>query len=113
MVKRSSIFALPSGTDPDEFWKYHTEVHAADVVGAAGSRLKKYVINRFNEIVSGESTCFGFTEVWWENEKAMYEAYEDYKIYTTPDGEKKNVGNDFYSRVINICTGQIDEKIVL
>ena len=41
MVKMVSIYSLPEGVDPDEFWRYHTEDHASDIKRAAGTRLKK------------------------------------------------------------------------
>ena len=46
MVKRFVVYSLPDGTDPDEFWKYHTEEHSEDFKKNVGTKLRKYVMNR-------------------------------------------------------------------
>ena len=64
MIKMVSIYSIPEGTNPDEFWMCHTEIHAKDVKKAAGPSLKKYVINRVIKVRRGEPKFFGLIEQW-------------------------------------------------
>jgi uncharacterized protein (TIGR02118 family) len=98
MIKRMSAYWLPEGTDEDKFWKYHTEIHAADVVRNAGPALKKYTISRVVKCTKGEKpNVFAFIEMWWESEEAMNEALETMGAVTLQNGKK--LGGDFWGRV--------------
>ena len=108
MVKRVSVYSLPKGTNPDEFWKYHTEVHASDIKKAAGPRLKKYAINRVARVVSGEPKFWGMVETWWESEEAIREATKDINALKAPGG--KTIWDDFWSRVVDGFSAEVEEK---
>ena len=74
MVKRVMVCSLAEGTDPDEFWKYWVEVHAAALKNETG--IKKYVLNRVTTVAKGEQKFWGLMEMWLDSE-------EDYKrIFT-------------------------------
>jgi hypothetical protein len=108
MYKTMSVYTLPEGTDPDEFWKYHTQVHAIDVKKAAGPTLKKYVINRVIDVLRGTPNFFGVIEMWWES-KAAREGYsERAKLVKTATG--KSPPEDFGARVINGFSVHLEEK---
>ncbi len=102
MIKRVSFYSLPEGVDPDEFWKYHTEVHSSEYKKAVAPRLKKYVINRVTEVVRGEPKFWGFVEQWWENEEDRNAAIN------TP--EVKRINEDFRSRVTGGFLVGVEEK---
>lgn len=108
MIKRIAVYSLPEGTDPDEFWKYHTELHSADVRKAFGFRVKKYVINRVVEVVKGQPTFWGVVELWFENTEAMNEAHERLKHFKTLKG--KTFQEDFFSRVTGRFSAVVEEK---
>ena len=103
MIKRVTCYFLPEGTDPDEFWKYHREVHAPDVTKALGPKLKKYVIHRIDRVVVGETNLYGFTETWWDTEKDAEEAYD----------AMRTEFNDFHSRVTGFCQVLVDERQIV
>ena len=100
MLKMITVYSLPEGTDPDEFWKYHIEEHALDFKNAAVPLLKKYVINRVVEARRGEPTFFGLIETWWESEEARQE-------YNKRSYPKKG---EFGSRVSESFTALVEEK---
>ena len=108
MYKTMSVYSLPEGTNPDEFWKYHTEVHAMDVKKAAGSTLKKYVINRVVNVTRGEPKFFGLIETWWESKEARDEFIESVQTIKAANG--KTIMEDFRSRVISGFAVNVEEK---
>ena len=108
MYKTMSVYALPEGTDPDEFWKYHTQVHAADVKKAAGPTLKKYVINRVVEVMRGEPKFFGVIEMWWESKEAR-DGYAK-RAQTVKTATGKSPPEDFGARVISGFSVHLEEK---
>ncbi len=112
MYKRMTIFALPEGTDPDEFFKYHTEIHAEDVKKAAGpgllKKLKKYTISRVVENIQGEPNFFGVIQMWWDSKEDAAEYYRVAKNYKTASG--KSPPDDFWSRAILRCAVALEEK---
>lgn len=108
MIKVIAMYSLPEGTDPDEFWKYHTEVHASDIKKAYGPRLKKYVINRVIKVLKGEPKLFAIMENWFENEEALAEADKDAKTLRTAGG--KTIVDDFASRVTQSYRAIVEEK---
>ena len=110
MIKRIGLYSLPEGTDPEKFWKYHTEVHAADVMRFAGSALKKYVVSRVTEIVTGDIRYFAVMETWWESEEAMRDAFEAFR--TTKLANGKTVSEDFWSQVENSFNAGVEEFIM-
>jgi len=111
-----SIYSLPEGTDPDEFWEYHTEDHAVDFVKVAGLRLKKYVINRVidthpvSPMLSEETKFFDIVETWWENEEVMNQVYKEIATVKTASG--KTIQDDFLSRVSWGVSLKVEELVV-
>jgi uncharacterized protein (TIGR02118 family) len=108
LIKTVGIFSLPPGTDPDAFWKYHTEVHAADVKKAAGPGLKKYTISRVTQVKGGDLRFFGMVEMWWENKEEM-------DGYWARQAKVKNAAGltpleDFRPRVIGSSNFIVEEK---
>jgi len=110
MVKRVGIYSLPQGTDGDQFWEYHTKVHAADVMRAGGPALKKYVLSRVTKVISGTPQFFALIETWWESEKAAEKGFESFK--TTKLSNGKTIAEDFWSRVTNGFSAQTEEVII-
>lgn len=108
MIKSVSIYSLPKGTDPEEFWKYHTEVHARDVARLAGKGLKKYVINRVTEVRFGEPKFWGMIEMWWESEEAKDAYFKIANVTKTPSG--RSIPDDFKVRVTDQFGAQVEEK---
>jgi len=108
MYKTISVYSLPEGTDPDEFWKYHTEVHARDVRKAAGPELKKYVINRVVEVIRGEPKFWGLIEMWWES-KEERDKYPE-KAARVKAATGKTPPEDFRDRVIAGFGAHVQEK---
>jgi len=113
MFKVLSTFSLPKGTDPDEFWKYHTEVHARDFVKVAGPRLKKYTISRVKGVRVGKPNFFGVTETWFENEEVEKQVMGEVSKTILPNG--KNIFEDFHSRVVNtsMVAVVVEEKVIV
>lgn len=112
MIKRLSAYWLPEGTDPDEFWKYHTEVHAKDVIPLFGDALKKYTISRITKVTYGElpkPEMFAVIELWWESEEAMNEAIRKIQNKKLPSG--KTVWDDFWTQVVGGFTAVTEEFI--
>ena len=110
MFKVMSAFALPEGTDPEEFWKYHTKIHAEDVKKAAGpslKKLKKYVVNRVTNVVEGDAKYFGIVEMWWDNAEALQEYVKVSRNYKTASG--KSPMDDFLSRVKPVWSIEMEE----
>ena len=108
MLKRLVIYSLPEGTDPEEFWKYHAEVHSADVKKHAGPGLKKYVINRVTKVLAGDEKIFGIVELYFENEKAMNES-----IKNLDTAKAKSINEEFWSQAIRNFTAIVEEKQIL
>ena len=84
MIKRVFVFSLPEGTNPDEFWKFWTDVHAAQYKKVPG--LRKYTINRVSQVAKGDAKFWGLAETWWDsidahdnslNSPEMKPIYED------------------------------------
>lgn len=108
MIKVIAGYLLPEGTDPEEFWKYHTEVHAADCKKAYGPRLKKYTVNRVVKVLKGDPGFFALMEDWFEDEAALKEADKSLKSSIAASG--KNMVEDFSSRVIKSFRVIVEEK---
>ena len=106
MLKRLVIYSLPEETDPDEFWKYHTEIHSEDFKKIAGSKLKRYVMNRITEQVGGNHKIFAVIETYWESKEAMNKAYEEAKVAKLPNG--MTVFEDFMSRINLHFAGSVE-----
>ena len=110
MIKRISVYSLPEGSDPEEFWKYHKEVHAPDIKNGAGSRLKKYVIHRITKVIDGKANFYGFVETWWDNEGDVEKGFGG-GFLKTPSG--KNPHEDFLSRVTDFFHAEVEEKVII
>ena len=111
VIKSVGLYSLPAGTDPDKFWKYHTEVHAADVKRVVGSGLKGYIINRVIRVAKGEPKYWGLIEMWWESEQARVETGKGLKALKTPEG--KTLADDFETQVIGHATNWMEEAVIL
>ena len=101
MIKMVSIFSLPEGADPDEFWKYWKEIHVPDVKRLKPG-LKKYTINRIDQQIAGEDKMWGLVETWWESKDDMRRAFGS--------DEGKRVAEDFWNRVTGRCSVMMEEK---
>src|SRR3972149_5104821 len=95
MFKTIMGYSIPKGTDPEEFWKYHTEVHAADAMSAGGTAMKKYVINRVTSVTDGQTNLFGLVEIWWESEEAWRQAQQRFASTKAASGTTQR--EDFFS----------------
>jgi len=105
-----AVFSLPPEADSDEYWQWHTTVHAPQSVKAAGSGLKRYVLNRVVQTVAGEPKFYAIVETWWEDEEAIRKAGEAYQLMTTPDGE--SFVQSFRSRITDFCNVLVEEKVI-
>ena len=111
MIKRVAVCSLREGIDPDEFWRYHKEVHAVDAARVAGPRLKKYVINRVTTVIRGEPAFFDLIESWWETEEDMHQAF-DVETNTTKLPNGKTIQEDFWWRTVGGFTALVEEYVV-
>jgi hypothetical protein len=111
MYKWMGAFQLPVGTDPEEFWKYHTQRHAQDVLKAAGSslpKLRRFSVNRINGIADGNPGWWGMVEMWWDDRAAHQEYLANAReFYDTPSG--KNPMDDFLDRVNSVWAVDVEE----
>ena len=99
MVKRVMVCSLTEGTDPDEFWKYWVEVHAAGLKNEPG--IKKYVIHRVTKVAKGEPKFWGLMELWFDSE-------EDYKrIFANKSDEY------FASHMTERFAAWVEEKVII
>ena len=110
MIKRFSVYSLPETTNGDEFWKYHTEVHAKDVMDAVGALRKRYVVNRVNEVIAGETKVFAFIETCWDSKEKLKKDLEILSTKKLPSG--KTIGEDFMSRVAEFYSVSVEECVV-
>ncbi len=108
MIKVVAMYSLPEGTDPEEFWRYHSEIHASDMKRAYGPKLKKYVINRVTKSLIGEPKFFGMMETWFESEEDLVEADRAARALKTAEG--KTFVDDFASRVTQRFRAVVEEK---
>ena len=108
MIKVIAGYSLPEGTDPEEFWKYHTQVHAADCKKAYGPLLKKYTLNRVTKVLKGDPGFFAIMENWFEDEAALAKADKQLKTMIAASG--KNMVEDFASRVTRSFRVIVEEK---
>ena len=112
MIKRLAAYWLPQGTDPEKFWKYHTQVHTKDVIPFVGQALKKYTISRITKVIWGElpkPEMFAVIEMWWESEEAMNEAIK--KIQDNKLPNEKTVWEDFWTQVAGGFTAVTEEYV--
>lgn len=111
MIKRIAVYSLPEGTDPDEFWKYHKEVHAPDIKKAYGPRLKRYVLHRITKVIDGKPSFYGFVELWCDSEEDFEEGFKAHSALKTPEGKAPH--QDFLSRVTNFFMVHVDEEVIV
>jgi uncharacterized protein (TIGR02118 family) len=104
MIKRICVYSLPEGTDPDEFWKYHKDVHGPFIKKLAGDALQGYRINRVTRSLEGKQQFFGLVEMWWESEEAMNKAREAY----LPSKHVKEWGE----QVTNLYMAFVEEYVI-
>jgi len=111
LIKRAATCSPKEGIDPDEFWKYHTEVHAPDILKASGPGLKKYVISRVTKVVEGQENqrFYDLVELWWDSEESMNKDYEVWKNTRLPNG--KTIFDDFDDWIANASSFMMEEFI--
>jgi uncharacterized protein (TIGR02118 family) len=113
MFKTITVISLRPGVDPEEFFKYHTEVHSLDAIKAACGKIKRYVINRLVQMMGGkEQKFYGLVEMWWDS-KEDCEAYSK-MIYTFKAASGISLSEDFESHgAILEYKIQVEEKELL
>jgi hypothetical protein len=113
MYKSLVLFDLKEGTDPDEFFKYHIQVHAEDVKKVAGpellKKLKRYTVSRVVKN-QGDLKIFGIVEMWWESKEDSEEYMRASQQYKTPSG--KTPGEDFVSRIKPLAIIELDQVVI-
>jgi hypothetical protein len=99
MIKRVGIFGIAKDKDPDEVWRFYSEVHAPEIAGIMPG-LKKYVINRAIEPwidPKNKPRWWGILEQWVEREEAFDQTastpppeshQKDMKIWASYTGER-------------------------
>lgn len=110
VIKRVTVCWLPEGADPDKFWKFHKEVHAAHVIEVVGPKLKKYVINRMVRPINGKPTFFDMIETWWDNEEDMHQGF-DVALRNTKLPSGKTIAEDFWSQTAGGFSMIVDEYV--
>lgn len=111
MIKRLGVYSLPEDVDGDEFWHYHTRIHAEQAKRAFGDYLKRYTINRVRRVISGEGRWFGMVETWWDNPDDIDRAFQSLDTTILPNG--LSVSDDFGSRVTGYASFEVDEFVAL
>jgi hypothetical protein len=108
-IKRMTFYSLKEGIDGDEFFDYHTKVHAVDVMNASRAPYsrKKYVINRVKEVVKGNERFYGFIETWWKNRSHMEQDLSDLGRVRLSKG--KALVEDFFDRVRDVVVYEVTE----
>ena len=106
-AKYMGFYSLPSGTDPDEFWKYHTCEHAVHSVDSFDDYLEYYVINRVSRVVKGQSVCFGVVELWFADREGLTKGFDAHERVILPNG--RNVSEDFNVRVVDAFGYVVEE----
>lgn len=106
MVKRIMVFSLPEGTDAEEFWQFWAEKHTDEVV-KNWPAVRKYVVNRVIEVVSGQPKFWGLVELWFDSK----EAYNQSQDTMTP--AMKHIRDDFSSRVVDRFAVWAEEKVIV
>lgn len=105
MVKRVEIFNLKEGVDPDEFWKFWENVHAAEFKKFPA--LRKYTINRVRKVVKGKPSYWGLVEVWYDSEEDYNKAKEGSPVI------QKVIADGFADQVTDEFTAWIEEKAIM
>ena len=105
------MYSLPEGADPEETWKYHTQVHAPDIKKLSGDKLKKYVVNRVDNVIVGGQQIFAIMENWYENKEDIAEIDKRYKITKAASG--KTLQEDFNSHTTNRFRAIVEEKEII
>lgn len=111
MIKRLGVYSLPEDVDGDEFWNYHTKIHAEQAKQAFGDYLKRYVVNRVRRVISGQGHWFGLVETWWDSQEDLDRAFESLNTTILPNG--LNVSDDFGSRVASYTSYDVEEFVAL
>ena len=106
-AKYMGFYSLPQGTDPDNFWEYHTREHAVHSVDSFEDYLEYYVINRVSRVIKGQSVCFGVVELWFADRECLTKGFEAHKRVILPNG--RNVSEDFNVRVADAFGYVVEE----
>ena len=106
-AKYRGFYSLPHGTDPDEFWKYHTCEHAVHSVDSFDDYLEYYVINRVSRVIKGQPVCFGVVELWFADRESLTKGFDAHKQVILPSG--RNVSEDFNLRVVDAFGYVVEE----
>lgn len=111
MVKMMTLYSPAEGIDPEEMWKYHTQIHAEEIKASMGSLLKRYTLNRVVEVVRGEPKFWGLVELWFDSKADAKEAFARSGKYVTPEG--KATSPAFRSRVKDMFVVEVEEKEII
>jgi hypothetical protein len=110
-IKRMTFYQLVDGIDGDDFFHYHTQKHAADVLNASQTDYarKKYVINKIKRVIKGNERVFGFIETWWTNHTDMDRDLDELGRAKLSDGT--SLVNEFFEQVENVVVYEVEEFI--
>jgi hypothetical protein len=111
MIKRLGVYSLPEDVAGDEFWNYHTRIHAEQAQQAFGDYLKRYVINRVQQVISGRGQWFGLVETWWDNQDDIDQAFNSLNTTILPNG--LTVSDDFNFRLARYTSYDVEEFVAL
>ena len=109
MIKRMATCFPKDGIDPDEFWKFHTQVHAKDTVGVSAPGFNRYVMSRVTKVMSGDPRFYDLTEIWYEDEEAMDKCHQAWKGIVASSG--KDIHDDFNSWAKENCSFAVEQVI--
>jgi hypothetical protein len=111
MIKRLGVYSLPEDADGDQFWNYHTKIHAEQAQQAFGDYLRRYVINRVRRVISGRGQWFGLVETWWDSQDDIDQGFDSLNTTILPNG--LSVSDDFSSRVARYTSYDVEEFVAL
>ncbi len=109
MIKRMGTCLPKIWIDPDEFWDYHSLVHAVDTIRVSPPGFNRYVMSRITKLLSGYPKFYDLTEIWYEDEETMDKCHEAWKSIAAPAG--KAIHDDFNSWVTENCSFIVEQLI--
>lgn len=110
MIKQMALYTIPTQTDGDAFWRYHTQEHAPMVLQVCGDDLVKYTINRVIDLAKGVHRFFGVVETWWQSPAAMQNGFQAMEDTRLPGG--KSIARDHFDRLADpFVVFEVDEYV--
>lgn len=106
--KTMTAFKIPEGVKGDEFWKYLTEVHAAEVRKITEDLVKKFSFHRPIKVAAGSPTFYAISEIWWASKEARDKFNKLAQKQKTASG--KTLAQDFESRTSQVWSVEIETK---